>query len=80
MALDATLRETLLRLTPEEKAEASQLLHDLEARERLETEELPAKLSMREWLQEAGKVRQMFEREGVTIDSVAEIRAVRDEI
>lgn len=80
MALDATLREALLRLTPEEKAEASRLLDASSNDDRREGIAAPNKFSMREWLDEAREVREMFEREGVKIDAVAEVRAVRDEI
>ncbi|RYG29347.1 hypothetical protein EON81_26870 [bacterium] len=67
MALDAALRETLLRLTPEEKAEVRRLIDSAEEIEP-------------DWIRKMREAREAFAREGVMIDTVAEVRAIRDEI
>ena len=66
MALDATLRERLLGLTPEEKAEVRRLLG--------EVTEKPDGFEATLRAQEAAA------REGVWIDAVDEVRAARDEM
>lgn len=66
MALDATLREKLLGLTAEEKAEVRRLLSN--------DEDEP------EWLRAVRRVQAASVREGVWIDAVAEVRAARDEM
>ena len=75
MALDATLRESILRLSPEEKAEVLRLIDDLD---RAEASQAP-KLTMAQWLEQARAVREMMAEDGGRIDAVAEVRAIRDE-
>lgn len=67
MALDTALRETILRLTPEEKEEVLRLVEPDEGREP-------------NWVRKMRKAQELFAREGVMIDTVAEVRAIRGEI